>query len=164
MSNALGVVAGVVAFLASLLAIRDYFTRSARIITPPHEALCSSKYVAMSGVVPWRTVLSGYWVMVQPSDCRDEGLWWPQHHPLQFDVRGRWRHDHVYLSRAGVGGDHYIGKTFTIALVQVPSSSRALVAAATLRGPLHDGWHDPEGIRLPLNCSLLHMIEVQRTA
>lgn len=150
----LGTVGGLVALVAGILAIREHVRRAARIVTPPDNVDCGGRYMAMSGVVPWRNPSCAYWIAIQPSDCRGAGVWWPQGPALTFDWRGRWQIKRATLGRDGEEGRQDIGKTYTTALVEVPSSSKDPFNSAARRG---------ERLQMPLECGILHSVEIRRT-
>lgn len=151
----LGIVGGVIAIVASVLAIRETIARGspAKITIPPHDAKNGGRYIAIAGVVPRRKRRAQYWVAIQPSDCRGAGSWWPQREPLTFDESGRWTLNRATLGREGAEGERDIGKTYTITLVEVPPAQQT---------KFHDAARRDERLAMPITCNLLDSLEVER--
>ncbi len=97
-----------------------------------------------------------YWIAIQPSDCRDAASWWPQNHPLSFDRVGHWTISRVRLGRdIQAGGQDDVGKTYTVALVEVPPVATELFA---------DQAALDERLELPARCRVLTSVEVKRAS
>jgi hypothetical protein len=92
------------------------------------------------------------WLLVQPEDCRFDGLWWPQDEALEIRSDGSWISKPARLGREG---DQDVGKSFTIGLFVAAQATGAEVKAMANRD---------EPMKLPVGCKALHSIEVTRVS
>jgi hypothetical protein len=161
MAGIVETLAGVVGIAAGVVVIVEYRRRAKKarhfgqIVHPPVDSKCGGRHVTITGIVPTRNRESAYWVAIQPSDCRGAGHWWPQKHTLDFDQNGHWELRKATLGRDGEVGKQDIGKTYTLALVEVPEAKRELFQDAARRD---------ERLVMPVECHILHSIEVERVS
>lgn len=152
LSTFLGVVGGVVAAVASAIAIREQLKVSGKITVPGTSAECGGRVITVAGAMSGRRGTSEFWLAVQPSDCRGAGLWWPQGKTLRLSSSGYWQAQ-CRLGRDGADGESDVGKSFTVALVRVLSKSQVLFSEAATA--------DRE-IPMPASCRVLDTVEIRR--
>lgn len=153
----LGFAASLAAIVAAIVAVVSLFLDKGRtrITSPPNAAENRGRYISVHGRVARPNKRAQYWLAVQPSDCREEASWWPQNEPLALKTKGSWEISQARLGRGGEAGLDDVGKTFTLAIVEV-----LLHAQETIK----QYADEDERLRLPDDCRLLHSIEVKRVS
>jgi hypothetical protein len=149
------VVGGFVGIAAGLLAIRRHFfpKAKARIVSPSSQSENAGRYVTVLISVPDRRRRFTYWIAIQPSDCRGDGLWWPQKAPLNFDANGSASLNRVRLGRVGKEAIQDVGATFTVGLFEVAKFAHGTFTGFAARD---------ERMSLPAGCSLVDSVEIRR--
>jgi len=155
--TAIVVLAGLVGIASGALAIWKHFNpeRRGKIDSPPNQSQNGGRYLVVIGHVISRRRSCAYWVAIQPSDCRGAGVWWPQGQRLTVESDGAWSVERATLGRDGAEGERDVGKTYTIALVEVPIDSEAQQRFQKM---------STKGERLTLSsaCKILDSVEVER--
>lgn len=152
MANIIGILSGCIAIIGGVFAAYRFFRSraEAKIFVPPPGTENTGRRLTASGVVTnprWRAV---YWLAIQPSDCSDQDLWWPQRHPLMFERDGAWSVRGITLGRElGDGGRDHIGATYTLAVFEVPHRLAAK-------------FQDDLAISRPADCSILCSVAIRR--
>lgn len=91
-----------------------------------------------------------YWLAIQPSDCREKDLWWPQREPLAFEKDGSWSLRGATLGRElGDGGEDDVGAIYTMALFEVPRTAAGK-------------FQNDVAIARPPGCTILCTVDVRR--
>ena len=150
------ILASLVGIVSGVLAIRHHLSpdKRGKIDNPPTQSENGGRYLTVIGNVIARKRNRIYWLAIQPSDCRGAGSWWPQGQQLLLESDGGWLLHQAKLGRDGPEGDADIGKSFTIALVEIPVRSTAQRDFQKMTGD--------EGLRLSPNCKILDSVEVKR--
>jgi hypothetical protein len=156
-ATTIALVAGLVGIASGYLAIKRYLNPEKRgtIDNPPSQAQNGGRYLTIIGHVNSRRHGCAYWLAIQPSDCRGAGVWWPQGGELKLESDGAWYVQRATLGRDGAIGERDIGKTYTIALIEVPVSSPL---QAEFKGMAAKG----ERLMLRSDFKILDSVEVER--
>jgi hypothetical protein len=152
MGDVIGVLSGSVAIVGGLFAAYRYFRAKAeaKILVPPPGTENIGRKLTVSGIVANRRRSSVYWLAIQPSDCGEPDLWWPQRQSLSFERDGAWSVRGATLGRdLGDGGEDDVGATYTLAVFEVPREF-----AGTFKNDV--------AISRPADCAILYTVSIRR--
>ena len=126
MAAIIGLVGTCTGIIVGLIALYHHLRPNCevKILVPPGGSENYGRKLTVSGTISNRRWRAVYWLAVQPSDCREKDLWWPQRAPLTFHNDGSWRVQGVTLGRDfNAGGSDDVGAIYTLAVFQLPARS-----------------------------------------
>ena len=152
MVNVIGLLSGLIAIIGGVFAAYRYFRTKAeaKILVPAFGAENIGRKLTASGIVTNPRYRAVYWLAIQPSDCSEQDLWWPQRYPLTFERDGGWSVRGVTLGRElGDGGKDDIGATYTLAVFEVPRH-------------VAPQFQNDVAISRPADCTILCSVAIRR--